>query len=176
MSKLKEQYLEQYSFSTLRDAALTSLANGDFIVYNSSTLKWENKKQPRFGTDFAEITKEDSQPFTGGAWQNYMSLTFTVSGPDLLNKYRCSISFLWRHSSVSNDAMFRMLIDGNQAGDVIQIEPKDNHEDQKANEVFVWYPSNLSIGSHTLVLQCKPSTTSQTTTIEQGVAEVWRVQ
>lgn len=176
MSKVEEKFLEQYSFSTLRDVALSSIQNNDFIIYDSTLGKFKNIKQPRFGNDFNEITRDVVQSFTGTAWQSYSTLNFSVTGPDFLNKYRFFLNFLWRHSSIANGAQFRIVLDGVQLGSVLQIEPQDKGADQRIDGALLRYSSNLSIGSHSLQFQVKPFNSNQTTTIHQSVMEVWRVQ
>lgn len=176
MSKVEEKFLEQYSFATLRDVALTSILNNDFIVWDSVLGKFKNVKQPRFGTDFNEITRDTVQSFTGVNWQTYSTLNFSVSGPDLLNKFRFGLNFLWRHSSIANAAQFRLLLDGVQLGDILQIEPKDSGTNQRIDGTLIRYSSNLATGNHSVIFQVKPLTSSQTTTIHQSTLEIWRVQ
>lgn len=175
MSKLEEKFLEQYSFSTLRDVALTAMAENDFIIWDSSISKFKNIKQPRFGTDFAEITRDAVQDFTGAAWQTYVTLNFSVTGPDILNKFRFNTNFLWRHDSISNGARFRLLVDAVQIGDVIQIEPKDSGVDQRIDGTLLRYVSDLSIGAHTALVQVQPANSSRITTVHQATLETWRV-
>lgn len=175
MSKLEEKFLEQYSLATLRDVALTAIVNNDFIVWDSSISKFKNIKQPRFGTDFAEITSDAVQGFTGVAWQTYSTLNFNVTGPDTLNKFRFNLNFLWRHSTIANGARFRLLVDAVQIGAVIQIEPQDSGADQRIDGTLLRYVSNLSIGAHTALFQVQPVNSLQTTTVHQATLETWRV-
>lgn len=175
MSKLESKYLDKYSLDTLRDVAIASLANDDYIVYNSVSGKFENKKQPRFGNDFAVEKRVGQQDFTGAAFQTYAILNFTVSGPDTVNKFRMNCDFVWGHNSASNDARFRVLVDGVPIPEEIQIEAKDPNPDQRIPDNILDYLDNLSIGNHSIALQVRPSSAARITSVYKAIIEVWRV-
>lgn len=175
MTKLADKWKQNYSLSSLRDVAFTAITNDDYIVYNSASQKFENKKQPRFGRDFSVEKVTGLQNFTGGSFQTYATLNFAVSGPDTVNKFRMNCSFSWGHNSASNDARFRVLVDGVPLPEELRIEPKDPGTDQRIPAEILDYLDNLSIGNHSIALQARPATASRITRIYKAVIEVWRV-
>lgn len=175
MSKLEEKFLELYSFATLRDVVIASLANDDYIVYNSTTQRFENKKQPRHGRDFAVEKVTGQQDFTGAQFQTYATLNFTVSGPDTVNKFRMNCDFTWGHNSASNDARFRILVDGVPLPEELRIEPKDPGTDQRIPGNILDYLDNLSIGNHSIAFQARPASAARITRVYKAIIEVWRV-
>jgi hypothetical protein len=177
MTKIADKWKLNYSLATLRDALFASLANDDYIVYNSTNQKWENKKQPRFGRDFKEQTKStpNGQSITGNQFVTYDTINFDVAGPDLVNKYRVSIDFVINHNAAGNDFRARLIIDNNQVGEEMRVEPKDPGADQRPHYNLKWFPTNLSVGSHEARLEVRPASQNRITSVYQSITEIWRV-
>tara|TARA_R110001632_G_scaffold52197_4_gene129722 strand:+ start:6723 stop:7259 length:537 start_codon:yes stop_codon:yes gene_type:complete len=177
MSKLEDKYKVNYSLATLRDVALTAITNNDFIVYNSTTSKFENKKQPRFGNDFKEQLKStpSGEIMTGNVFQPYDTILFDVTGPDTINKYRVSCDFVLNHNSAANDFRAQLVIDGVAVGEEMRLEVKDAGSDQRGHYNLKWYASNLSIAQHTVSLVIRPASKNRLTRVYQSITEIWRV-
>ena len=176
MSLYIKKFFKDFNFWNLDDVSTSSLSNDDMIVYNSTTLKFENKKQPRHGRDFNRKSRVSvaGVPITGNAFQTFDSLTFDVNGPDTLNEFRINADFTWRHNATTNSALFRIVLDGNVLGEVLDIEPKDASSTQRLQNNILEYITNLSIGSHTLELQARPENSSRITTLHRSHLELWR--
>lgn len=174
MSKAIKKFFKDFAFWNLDDVSTSSLANDDYLVYNSTIQKYENKKQPRYGRDFKRKSRVSvaGVPFTGSTFQTFDTLTFDVSGPDLVNEFRLNADFTWGHDATTNSALFRILLDGNVLGEVLEIEPKDANGKLQNN--ILEYINDLSIGSHTLEIQARPDVPSRITTLYRSHLEVWR--
>lgn len=177
MSQVESKYLLDYSLATLRDVLIAGVVDGDYIVFDSVSGRFVNRKPPRFGTDFFEktVSTPAGQQFTGTTFNPYDNDTFAVSGPDTTNKYRISCQFICNHNSASNDFRARLLVDGQQVGEERRVEPKDAGADQRPDYEFKWYLNDLSIGNHTYAVEFRPATGSRITRVYQSITEIWRV-
>lgn len=127
-----------------------------------------------FGKDFSVAEKEASESTTGNSFDTYSSLTFNVS--EASNKFRLNSDFYWGHNAASNDIRVRVQLDGTTLGSEIRIEPKDTGTDQRIQNNILRYVDNLSVGSHTLDLQYKPSSNSKVSRMYSSTIESWRVE
>lgn len=174
MSKLDNKFLQNYSIDTLRDVEISGLVNGDYLIYDSVDQKFKNQKPPRFGIDFIEESKVNTETTTGASFVTYSVLNFSVSLDDANNKYRLNADFLWSHNSASNDIRVRVLLDGNPVKE-IRIEPKDAGADQRFQNNILYYANDLTVGNHSFALQYRPATASRISSMYESVIECWRV-
>lgn len=127
-----------------------------------------------YGKDFAVATRDTTLRASSTSFTEYLSLNFTVTAP-ALNQYRLNSYFVWGHSSTSNDGRARVLVDGNNVGE-IRIEPKDTGNNQRIPDNILSYLDDLSPGDHTVSLQLRPSNNGNTTSFYKGIIELWRVK
>lgn len=129
-----------------------------------------------FGKDKAVDLQLGLLTISGGSFVPYSLLNFDVSDTSGINEYRLNIDFLWGHNSASNDARFRMYLDGSQVGEELRIEPKDAGTDQRFQNNILFFANNLSQGSHTLELRARPSSGNRQTRLYRAYSEVWRTE
>lgn len=132
-----------------------------------------SSKSGNFGVDFSNKIKVSNETTSGNQFSIYDTLTFNVS--DAVNIFRANIDFLWGHDSAANDIRVRAYLDGNQIGEEVRIEPKDQGGDQRIQNNILNYLTDLSVGSHTLSLRYRPSSNSRTSRMYRSIMEVWRV-
>ncbi len=167
---------------TVRSTVLTGLSIVNSVVTAAdSILTAIGKLQGQlnasvFGRDAASKTKIASETTTGTTFDEYDSLTFNVSESTGTNTYRCNIQFVWGHDSASNDIRVRLMVDGSQQGEEMLVEPKDAGTDQRIHDNILRYIEDLSVGSHTLSIEYRPSTPSRDPRMYQSVIEVWRTE
>ena len=97
-----------------------------------------------YGKDFAEQIKEVSESTSGGTFDVYDTLNFTVNDTSGTNKYRLSFNYFWGHSSASNDIRVEHRLDGVNIFQMRQ-EPGDQGNDQRIDGTFIHYVENLGI-------------------------------
>lgn len=128
-----------------------------------------------FGRDYASQIKVASETTTGASFVTYDTLNFNVANNTGPNTYRLNADFLWSHNSASNDIRVRVLLDGIQLGEEMQVEAKDPNADQQIQNNLLFYSDNLSPGAHTLELQYRPAAASRVSRMYRSVLEAWRV-
>jgi len=88
--------------------------------------------------------------------------------------YRVSWSFLWRHSSTSNDFRGRVQIDDSQTLWEMLQEPQDSGSDQRCPVSGFAY-INPNSGDYDIDLDWCSSSSSSTAYIYNAIVDVWRV-
>lgn len=119
-------------------------------------------KSGNYGQDYARKTRTTAggTNISGGSFQEYDSLTFTVTDNEP-NEFHVLCDFIWGHNSASNDIRGRLLLDGSQVGLEYRVEPKDPNTDQRKRGRIEFDVTNLSQGTHTLSIEFRPSSASR---------------
>lgn len=174
MSSLKNKFLEEYSVQTLRDVDSQGLNDDFYLVFDSTDGKFKPVQVPFFGRDFARARRVGQQDFSGNIFQTYETITFEVTSATPVNEYRFFANYTYSHNSASNDIRIGIVLDGGSIVKEIRLETKDAGTDQRVDGSILFYFENLSIGTHTVDLVCRPASASRVSKMYEADLEVWR--
>ena len=172
MSKVEQKYLENYSIDTLRDVDLSGLSNQDVLEYDGSNFI--NRPRNKFGEGFVYAERVGLEVFSGEQFQSYLQIQFSVD--ELGATYRTNCDFLWGHDSASSDIRVAISLDGGVNVKEFRVEPKDAGTDQRYQDNILKYFENLSVGTHTIDLLCRPALSTRQSRIYETIIEVWKCQ
>jgi hypothetical protein len=170
MSKLKKEFLQDYSVDTLRDSGVSNPNRGDLLRYSGS--KWVNSQESAFGKDQAYAERIGLENFSGSQFQTYLQTNLVVTDTSGSNRYRVNIDFLWGHNNSSSDIIARLLFNGTTKE--LRIEPKDTGTDQRIQNNILKKFTNLAPGTYPILLEIRPSSSSRTSRVYEAVIEAWR--
>jgi hypothetical protein len=144
------------SISVDAKGRITSIANAGSLV---------------IGDNFENF--EDLTSFTTTSNSNQNAASFTTASKDI-GKYRIGICFSWTVNVTTSDAIFGIYVDNSIVGNEFRMETSDT---SNQNIPFNWF-SYIDFGSattHTIQLRTRAEIAGVTVTVNQVIAEIWRV-
>ena len=158
----------------LLDVDITTPANGDLLIYNSSTSKWENIQTDAtvHGCSMTHDERMEYDTNSTSDYKDYLEIepSACVTGKD----YRIGVTACWNMSNASRNIQMQLEVDGNQIG-LLELETKDTGADiRNWTSSFFYFPA--SAASHTLTLSYRPENSSDTARMYYAGLEWWRTE
>jgi len=167
------------SLDELSDVDVTSPVEGNFLVYNSSTSKFENSTPNAviFGCSFTEVSTTTQQTNGTTTFQNY--LTLNASACVVGGKYRIGAFIDASMSSTSDNFEARLQVQEGSGTPVtlgiFQEEFKEAGTDARHPRCGFFYYTVTSDANLTVTMDFRPENATETAFANAGSLEFWRV-